>query len=209
MKTFKLLAAALILLLAGLLALVGQPNAQDMLYKQRERLEKLVVEDSARLDPGELYDLMLNNQVRLVLLDMRCEADYNLFHLHDARLTREQDLAAERFSQLPAEAIIITYSNDEAAALNAWMLLAAQHVPNCYYLGGGINFWLHVYRDGALDASLPPANAGNDVLRGSFTMALGADQPAAAPDQLHLINRSYEAKVKMQSAAKKPGGGCG
>lgn len=209
MKRGKLLGAAVLLAAAAGLALIGQPDAWDKLARQDAQLEARLAAEEARIDPGELFDLTQNNQVRLDLVDVRSQADFNIFHLTDARRVELNDVIRFQMDGPVPESVTVVMSNDERAAEQAWKLLAAQGVPNVYILGGGINHWLTVYRDGAADAPLPPRGAGDDTLRHTFTAALGADQAGAHPDPARTAKREYAAKVKLASQAKRPGGGCG
>lgn len=209
MTKFKFVSALVLLAAAAGLALIGQPSAAERLAKAQPLLEARLAAQDARLDPGELFDLLQNNQLRLLLIDVRSEADYNLFHIADARRIELAELAQPWPAAQSPETVIVVMSNDELAAEQGWMLLTAQGVGNAYILGGGINFWLTLYRDGLVQTPLPDRHGGDDNLRHAFSSALGARQAAAHPDPVHTPKRVYTTKVKLAGAGKKPGGGCG
>ena len=209
MNRFELYGAALLLSAALGLAWHGQPSAQDRLARLAPRLDERLASEEVRIDPGELYDLMGNEQLPLALLDLRSEADYNLFHLRGAQRVELAQLGQPWVRELPSATVIVVMSNDEQAAEVGFKLLAAQGLLNAYLLGGGINFWLDVYRDGQLGAALPARGTGDDTLRQRFSTALGAGQPATHPDPLHPLKRACTAKVKAAAAAERPSGGCG
>jgi rhodanese-related sulfurtransferase len=209
MNKYKVAAALALLMAAVGLALVGQPSAAEKLARMQPQLDAKLASEELRLDPGELFDMTQNNQLRLVLLDLRSESDYNLFHITDARRTQLAELEQPWLAQLTPETVIIVMSNDELMAQQAWLLLAAQGIRNVYILGGGVNLWLTIYKDGITDAPLPQRDSGDDSLRHAFSAALGADQPAAHPDPLHTPKRAFTAKLKMAGAVRKAGGGCG
>ncbi len=110
-------------------------------------------------------------------------------------------------------------SNDEREADEAWRRLAVQlnlgsfvtkgEGNRVYILAGGLNRWLDLYRDGKTDAPGPdvPAN-GNDLCRHRFTAALGARVSLARPEA-NVIDRKFQSKVKVVSAKRAAGGGCG
>jgi hypothetical protein len=67
---------------------VGQPTIDRRVAWQSEELDAKIDSRAVHIDPGELLSLMYNNQIQLVLLDVRDEADFNRFHLADAQTDR-------------------------------------------------------------------------------------------------------------------------
>ena len=108
---------------------------------------------------------MHNNQVQVVLVDVRSQSDYNVFHLLDAQNVSLQQLDSGWAARLPDEAVVVVMSNDEQAANEAWKHLAVQLNPNpqlpvsdrsrVYVLAGGVNRWLDVYPEGQANAPGP------------------------------------------------------
>jgi rhodanese-related sulfurtransferase len=210
-------AGALILLLAGAAAaIVGGPDAADRLEWAGPELEGEILSRAYHIDPGELLDLMWNNQLRLALLDVRDESDFNLFHLIDARhfeFTRE-DL--DWSEGLPDETVRVVMSNDETRANEAWKRLRVLDVPNVYILDGGINQWLSLCRPHKPGAPRPPhilrsdaGTLGDEELKYTFPAALGDRYPEARPPEFCFSDRSYTPKVKVLKPVEVPGGGCG
>jgi rhodanese-related sulfurtransferase len=189
---------------------LGQPStARKMLWRQAELEQRLAARDMF-IDAGELLGLMHNNQIPLRLLDVRSEADFNLFHLVDARRVSLAELESDAAAHLPAEAIVVIMSNDEDAAAQAWERLAVQGNLNAYILAGGINRWLDVYCD-RLD-NVPGTDVpteGPDTLRHAFSSALGDRTAWARPDRATAPARGFVAKVKMLKPVRSVGGGCG
>ncbi len=75
------------LLVAGFaVMLIGQPTSAQLW--ERVAPEKQVQLDNREVQilPAELRDVYYNKLVNLVMLDVRDEADYNLFHIKDAEL---------------------------------------------------------------------------------------------------------------------------
>ncbi|MCG6952029.1 MAG: rhodanese-like domain-containing protein, partial [Betaproteobacteria bacterium] len=108
----------------------------------------------------------------------------------------------------PANAVFITISNDEDAAIKAWKLLVASGVQNVYILEGGINQWIATF--GAEDAALKPlASAGPDQLRYTFPAALGDRYKSCAPNPIEHEHLDFEARIVLQVKRDKSGGGCG
>lgn len=196
--------------IASVTLCVGQPSvARKMVWRQAE-LEQRLASRAMFIDAGELLGLMHNNQIPLRLLDVRSEADFNLFHLVDARRTSLADLESDAAAHLPAEAVVVIMSNDEDAAVHAWERLAVQGNINAYILAGGINRWLDVYCDRLNNVpGTEVPTEGSDALRHVFTSAVGDRTPWARPDQANAPQRAFVAKVKMLKPVRSVGGGCG
>lgn len=202
--------AAVLVAAAVALLIVGQPTTADRWQALAPQKEPLLAERSVQIHPGELLDALHNDGLKVVILDVRDEADYNLFHIGGAQ---RAPLAAlpQRLAALleePANTVFVTVSNDETAATAAWKLLTAESVPNVYILAGGVNGWLDTY--GGADPALrrSAAAAGDDRLRYEFDLALGARSPVATPDP-HRFTVEYTPKIQLKLKQGPSGGGCG
>lgn len=202
--------AGLMVLGAVILIIIGQPTAADKWQALAPAKDPLLAERSVQIPPAELLDTLHNDALKVILLDVRSEGDYNLFHIAGAERvtlaalpTRIPDLLLE-----PGNTIFVTMSNDETAATEAWKMLTAESVPNAYILEGGLNHWLETYA--SADPALPPAtpSPGDDRLRYDFALALGAQSPAATPDP-HEFAVDYTPKIQLKLKRGPSGGGCG
>ena len=205
------LAGALLLVSAGvLLVVVGMPTGQAREQRMAPELNRIVSSRERHVDPAELLSLMYNNQFHLFLIDVRAEADFNLFHLRDAIHRPVEKMTDACCRKLKQEGVKVVISNDEKLADSAFRHLTANDVPNVYILAGGINLWLDLFREGK---PAPPHAAidgkGEDRLRHRFERALGHDHPASLPEQQAAANREYPRKVKVAAPRTVAGGGCG
>ena len=148
--------------------------------------------------------------MKVILLDVRSEADYNLFHLQDAVRLPVADVLAQvpAFHFEPANAVFVVMSNDETAATEAWKLLAAESVPNIYILEGGVNNWLATFADADFQAAYATSGSGDDQLHYTFAAALGDRYPAAAPNPAKFT-LEYVPKVQLELKRAPTSGGCG
>ncbi|MGQ9590939.1 MAG: YeeE/YedE thiosulfate transporter family protein [Planctomycetota bacterium] len=206
-RRFEAAGALLLLALGGALALRGGPSVEARARRLSAELERKVASREFAVDPAELLELRHNRLVRLQVFDVRAEADYNLFHLFDAVRLEPSKIDASAARRIPAGAVVVLVSNDEAAAVRAWMRFAALGVPNAYWLAGGVNLWLDVHREGRADAG--PAPDGPDVLRHRFDRALGGSWPFSDPDPARAPKRAFERRVRSVAASAAPKGGCG
>lgn len=164
------------------------------------------------IEPAELLHLMHNNQINLMMLDVRSEADYNRFHIPDAVHLPIEDIPGSlaALHQMPYNTAFIVMSNDETAATEAWKILTAEAVPNVYILGGGINLWLQTFGDEGFKADYPILDdVGDDRLMFAFPAALGARYAPADPSLDVFEHLTYTEKVKISGARGAKTGGCG
>lgn len=202
-------AAGLLVLLAAITLIIGQPENED-------RWQRIAVVEQGRLDnrkvqisPPELLNLMNDSQLKPVLLDVREESDYNLFHIYGSRLISMDELLAEsRAMQYEgANTVFVLIGNDETRTTQAWKILRAQSVPNLYLLEGGINQWLRTYADSEFRLRNALLNNDDDQLAFRFDAALGDRFPAAEPRQSKDIQ--FEPKIILELKRAPAGGGCG
>ena len=202
-------AAGTLVLAAVGLVFVGQPTTEDRWARISDEKQVLLDERAVQIHPAELLDLTHNNALKVVMLDVRDEVDYNLFHILDAKnvpLEQLPDIISDLHFE-PENAVFIAMSNDEAGATEAWKTLAAESVPNIYILEGGINNWIAMFGDDDLTKNFN-AGAGDDQLCYIFDTAIGARYSAAEPDP-HAQELEYTSKVKMETKRAPTSGGCG
>ena len=203
--------AGVLVIVAIVIAIIGQPTTADRWNK----LESVRGDDlnnrEVYIHPGELLDTFHDHKLNLVMIDVRSEADYNLFHLLDAENITPAEIpeTIDDFIAMPANTVFVVMSNDEVTSTEIWKTLTAQAVPNVYILGGGINNWLATfatpYEEGFCGYT---TEAGEEELHYEFDAALGSNCPAAYPDhdEYHI---EYEKKIKLDLKRAPVGGGCG
>jgi rhodanese-related sulfurtransferase len=199
-------------LVVGALALVviGQPTTADKWQALAPTKAALLADRAVQIPPAELLAAVHNDDMKVILLDVRGEADYNLFHLAGAERVPLGALPARVPALLlePANAVIVTMGNDETAATEAWKRLTAESVPNVYILAGGLNHWLATFAPADPTLHLAVASVGDDHLRYEFAQALGARSPAATPDP-ERFSVEYTPKIQLKLKKGPAGGGCG
>jgi len=192
---------------AGAAKTDAKPETVTRVYSADEMLSKRLVFTS----PAETFKVRYQQAINPVYLDVRSEADYNLYHIAgsvNVPLKRLAEVIPSLLTEPPANTVFITISNDEAAAIEAWKLLVASRVQNVYVLEGGINQWIAQF--GAKDAALQPlANAGDDQLRYVFPAALGSRYKSCSPSPIEYEHLDFQARIVLQLRRDKSGGGCG
>ena len=203
--------AAAAALVVGALAVlfIGQPTTEDRWVQMAAEKEALLAGRAVQIHPGELLATMHDPSLQTVILDVRSEADYNLFHLVDARLVTKQmlpDLVAE-LRLAPVNTVVVVMSNDEEAATALWRDLLAQSVANVYILDGGINQWIATFahEDARIEAI---GHQGVDKLDYLFSAALGEAFPAADPNP-HEYELEFTPKIQLDIPRGPKSGGCG
>lgn len=185
----------------------ADPIVNTYIYTADEMLEKRL----AFTSPAEAFKAKYNQSMNPVYLDVRSEADYNLYHIEDAvnvPLERVLEIVPVLLSEPPANTVFILMSNDEAAAVEAWKLLVGSSVQNVYILEGGVNNWIAFF--GKDDKTLrADPNAGDDQLDYLFPAALGSRYESCSPNPIEYEKLEFEQKIKLQLKRDKSGGGCG
>lgn len=201
MRRPKAAAAALILGIAGALALYGQLVPNPKIAQQTREFQAALAAREPDVLPVELIDVMHNNQLQLAILDVRDEAQYNLFHIIDSR--RLELDHARWLSTLPPNTIKVLVAATPQDADHAWITLRLAGVQHLYILSGGIDNWLDTVAG-------DHEGSGHAVVPASFTMALGSNVPAADPPAPHANHEpEYTPKIKPPTPLVKRSGGCG
>ncbi len=203
-------AAGTLVMASVALIFIGQPTNADRWSWLAPVQDARLVERKVQVHPGELLDSIHNPGLRVYMIDVRPEADYNLFHILDAKHVTLDELPAlaPSLRDEPANTLFVTMSNDEGAATEAWKYLIAESVPNVYILAGGVNNWLSTFAEDEFKLTRTLAVSGDDQLRYVFDMALGARAPAAEPDP-HDFALDYVPVIELKAKRGATGGGCG
>ncbi|MBN2082770.1 rhodanese-like domain-containing protein [bacterium] len=205
----RIAGAVILVLLAAVVALIGQPSAADKVAFRAAELDKQLDERKVQIDPGDLLRLMYDTKVPLVMLDVRDEPDYNLFHLVDSRHIALSGIDSALIKAPGEKAVFVVIGNDEQRASEGWKLLTAQGATNAYLLAGGINLWLDVFANGQLTKPIDPSASGDDTLRHRFNSAVGQLHPAARPPIDAAAGREFVELVEIKEPGPKVKGGCG
>jgi rhodanese-related sulfurtransferase/uncharacterized membrane protein (DUF485 family) len=165
-----------------------------------------------QISPAELFTTLHDQKLKPVMLDVRPEAEYNLFHIRGAKsvqISTLPALAKELIAEYTANRVIIVMSNDETSATQAWKVLVAESVSNVYILEGGVNNWIAFF--GADDPSIEGKVASpiNEQLAYIFPAALGDRYECADPSPIKFEELEFEPKIQLQLKRDKSGGGCG
>ncbi|MGC4000912.1 MAG: rhodanese-like domain-containing protein [Anaeromyxobacter sp.] len=187
-RSGKALAAGALLLAAAAVAANGQPTPQQVFARLGPAAQAELESRAVVVDPAEVVALRKDLTVQVVVLDLRDEHQFLLFHVGGARrVGPEQLLAPGTVKQLldqPASTVTFLVGTGEAQALEAWKGLKGLGVPNLYVIEGGMNGWLERYAVPTCVAapSTAAAAGASDVPRWQFAHATGDQLPASWPE---------------------------
>lgn len=202
--------AGVLVVLAAVLLVIGQPTNEDRWKGIAAENQPKLEQREVQIAPAELLKNMNDSKIKMVLLDVRDERYFNLFHIHGAMhvpLDQVQDKAAELQFEL-ANTVFVTISNDEVAATEAWKTLKAESVPNIYILEGGINAWLATYGGDSFTEEDKVSMRQADQLAYKFHAATGSRHPAAEPVE-GFLDLKFEPKIILELKRAPTTGGCG
>lgn len=203
--------AGALALIAVVVMVIGQPTIADKWDALSVERGQLLEDTRAyQIHPGELLGLVHNDDIKLFMLDLRSESDFNVFHIKDARNVTYDQLKDEvgTLRLEPSNAVFVVMSNNEETATEAWKMLVAQQLHNVYILEGGINYWLDVFDSEEGHEAKWVMQPGEDMSH-FFNAALGASHPAANPDPELIEELQFVPKVKLELKKGPTGGGCG
>lgn len=197
----KVLAVAAVLLAIVILVL-GERDLNTLAEKRAVDLEKGL--DGFIVHPGELLELLNNTSVKLNILDLRDENEFNLFRIANSQRMELAQLSTRRHGVSP-DAIVVLVSNDEGRARAGFRLLRLQGHSRVYILQGGINNWLSVFGPHRLQLS-PQCD---DCRRYVFEAALGDRHPESLPDSRLISRLNFQRRIKVEPSKKRTSGSCG
>jgi rhodanese-related sulfurtransferase len=203
---------AALLAVAVATIVIGTPSTDQKWAKVSSVKEAALAARQVQISPAELYTTMFDNKLVTVMIDVRSEADYNLYHINGAVNVPQpqvESVVPKLLAQYSPHTVYVVMSNDEVAATEAWKKLVANSVTNVYILDGGVNNWIAYF--GKDDPEIQPVtnNVGADQLRYTFPAVLGARYKSCYPDPQEYEKLDYAAKIKLELKRDKSGGGCG
>jgi rhodanese-related sulfurtransferase len=189
---------------------IPQLNADPMINTQIYSADEMLENRLVQITPAELFKTVYNQNINLIMLDVRSEAHYNLYHIKGALhlpLDKLPKVIPDLLTEPPANSVFVLMSNDEAGATEAWKQLAASAVPNVYILEGGINHWIAFF--GESEGFQSVSSVTEDQLGYIFPAALGSSYESCDPDPIEYESLEFEARIKLELKRDKSGGGCG
>lgn len=204
-------AATALVLLAGVVLFIGQPDNADRWNMVAKVQEPRIEERAIYAHPGEILEMMADPKLQVYMIDVRSETDYNLFHILDSVHVPMDGVLdySEKLLTEPANTLFVVASNDEADATEAWRTLVAESVPNVYILEGGVNNWIEQFSDETFQSEFRLTSYVDDALAYGFTTAMGSRYPAANPNPDVFKELDYEKRIELQIKRGPASGGCG
>jgi rhodanese-related sulfurtransferase len=189
---------------------IPQENADPIVNRYVYTADEMLENRRVQITPAELFKSVYNQNINLIMLDVRPESDFNLYHLDGAiniPLDKLPEFIPDLLSEPPANTVFVLMSNTEAAATEAWKQLVASAVPNVYILEGGINNWIAFF--GSEEEFRAASSTGEDQLGYIFPAALGSGYESCDPNPIEYEDLEFEARIRLELKRDKSGGGCG
>lgn len=174
--------------------------------------DQALAQREIQISPAELFTTLYDQKLEPVMLDVRSEAEFNLFHIRGALNVSKDKLLAfskELIAEPAPNRVVIIMSNDETAATQAWKILVAESVANVYILEGGVNNWIAFFGADESNIAGKVSNPVTDQLAYIFPAALGDRYECSSPSPMEFEELEFEPKIQLQLKRDKSGGGCG
>lgn len=221
---WRYVAAGVLVLFAVFVIFLGTPSNEAKYSKvslprtvEEEQLkfsaDEMLKNGFVQISPAELFKTMNDDKLVLTIIDVRPEAEYNLFHINRSINMPANELSGhlkELLSRTDPNVVNVLVSNQDQLATTAWKYLVAESVPNLYILQGGINNWISVF--GETDPEIVLAGTtiiSEDALQYIFPAALGDRYECADPSPIEFENIEFAPVIQLQIKRDKSGGGCG
>ncbi len=213
-RAARLAGAGALVVVAALLAVRGEPTAEQRWRWTSAATKKLLADRTVLVHPAEVVALRQDVNVRVQILDLRPEREFNLFHVGEAR--RVEAAALERPEELkalldrPATTVTFLMGTGDNRALATWQRLEARGVGNLYVVDGGANRWLELYPAPACVAERDMAKvegAGAEAPEWRFVYATGESLPSAWPELPRSHMFRFPCRSPEPAAEGHAGGG--
>lgn len=208
----RLAGAAVLLALAVAAVFTAQPTSEQKYARIAPAKDAALLNREAQVSPAELFKTVYDQKINLIMLDVRSETDYNLFHIKGAQnvpLTGIKKIVPDLLSKAATNTVYVVMSNDEQDATSAWKILVAESIPNVYILEGGVNNWIKFFNAGDPNIQTLKTYPAGDRPAYLFPSALGDRYDCSDPDPIEFENLQFTPRIKLQLKRDKSGGGCG
>lgn len=186
----KMAGAGLLVAACGLMLILGQPTPMAKWDRLQSNWSKNLSDREVYVHPGEVLELRKTASVAVRILDVRPEADFNIFHIAGSQRLDPAQIAnpatLNKLISSPGNMVFFLVSDGEEASTQAWKALKASGVLNLYIIEGGINKWLTVFppEPCLLDKSAGQPVGSGEHLQYNFRYAVGSQTRAARPDSI-------------------------
>ncbi len=208
----RIAGAAVLLALAVATVFIGQPTTEQKYARIAADKEAALANREVQIVPAELFKTIYDQKINLIMLDVRSEADYNLFHIRGAQnvpLTQIKSILPDLLAKAATNTVYVVMSNNEDDATSAWKILVAEGIPNVYILEGGVNNWIKFFNADDPNIQTLKVYPTGDRPAYYFPSALGDRYLCSDPNPIEFENLQYTPKIKLQLKRDKSGGGCG
>ena len=223
----KIIGATIVTAAALLAALLGQPDSARRWKAVQAQAAGELFRREVQVHPGEVIELEQNPSMEVTILDLRPEADFNLFHLKGAWNVDPQVVPSREFQRrlaaLHENSVVFLISNSETVATASWKELRGLHIPNIYLVEDGYRGWLKFYppepcivaKDNSAEIGYRFLRAVGEhsfaahpdcACRGEDIRCPGLGVPSGHAEKKEVFNFAHKVKVTVRGAKK---GGCG
>ncbi len=197
---FPKIGAAVMILLASVMALMGSPT-KNVPLKTTETLAELIAYGEDKISPMDLSEMIIEEEPGLYVVDVRDEGEFALASISNSINTPISTLlSVDGIDELPPSGKIILVCEDGTRSSQAWVVLRSRGFET-YALDGGLESWVSML-EGTPEETKPHLANRLNAVRSHFLggQGLSASTPVVAAPKTTA--------PKNKKKRKKKEGGC-
>ena len=133
--------AVVLLLILGIILAISPAGTIRQTNLSADEMAQKVKSKSNQIAAEEVAHILIDKQPGVTLIDLRSQTEYNQYHLPTAiHLPLEDLFKPAALDTIDPENTLIIYSNGDAHAAQAWLLMQQQGY-DAFILTGGMNYW--------------------------------------------------------------------
>lgn len=131
----------LVLIILGIILAISPAGTIQQPFLSADEMAKKITSKSNQIAAEDLAHILIDKQPGVTIIDLRSKSDFDTYHIPTAvHIPLENLFQPGNLDQIDPQNTIIIYSNGDAYASQAWLLMQQQGY-DAFILTGGMNYW--------------------------------------------------------------------
>ncbi|MCA9731486.1 MAG: rhodanese-like domain-containing protein [Deferribacteres bacterium] len=129
------------LIVLGIILAISPAGSIQQPFLSADEMATKVTSKSNQISAEDVAHILIDKQPGVTIIDIRNKSDYEEYHIPTAiNIPLENLFKVGNLDQIDPQNTIIVYSNGDAYAAQAWLLMQQQGIDS-FILTGGMNYW--------------------------------------------------------------------